>query len=109
LLDSTLVIWSGEFGRLPISQNGDGRDHNRNAFTLLLAGGGFKAGFTYGETDDIGYHATVNRVSVHDLHATILHQLGIDHHQLGFAHEGREERLTDPEVTGARVVKDLLA
>ena len=109
LLDSTLVIWSGEFGRLPISQNGNGRDHNRNAFTLLLAGGNFKTGYIHGETDDIGYHSIVDRVSVHDLHATILHQLGVDHHLLGYPHEGREERLTDPEVTGARVVNEILA
>ena len=109
LLDSTLVVWAGEFGRLPITQHGDGRDHNRNAFTLLLAGGGLKAGYIHGETDEIGHHSVVNRVSVHDLHATIVHQLGIDHHQLSYPHSGRQERLTDPEVTGARVVRELLA
>ena len=109
LLDSTLVIWAGEFGRLPISQNGDGRDHNRHAFTILLAGGGLKAGHIHGETDDVGYASVVDRVSMHDLHATILHQVGIDHEQLSFPHSGRDERLTDPEVTGARVVSELLS
>src|SRR5213078_5061053 len=79
LLESTILIWSGEFGRLPVSQNGTGRDHNRNAFSLLAAGGGFKPGFVYGATDDVGYAAAVDRVSVADFHATLLHQLGLDH------------------------------
>ena len=79
LLDSTIVLWTGEFGRLPVSQNGSGRDHNRNAFSLLLAGGGFKAGHVHGATDDVGYKSVEGRVSVPDLHATILHQLGLDH------------------------------
>lgn len=109
LLDSTIVIWTGEFGRLPISQNGNGRDHNRNAFTLLAAGGGFRAGHIHGETDELGYRSVTDRVSCHDLHATILHQLGIDHTNLGHPHNGRDERLTDPEVTGARVISELLA
>jgi hypothetical protein len=108
LLDETIVIWSGEFGRLPVSQNGTGRDHNRNAFSLLAAGGGFKSGFVYGETDEVGYRAAVNRVSVADLHATILHQLGIDHEALTYRHAGRDETLTDSSLTGARVVKDVL-
>lgn len=108
LLDTTLVLWTGEFGRLPISQQGDGRDHNRNAFTLLAAGGGFKPGYTHGATDELGYKSVEDRVSVHDLHATILHQLGVDHRLLSHPHNGRDERLTDPEVTGARVVKEIL-
>ncbi len=108
LLDQTLVIWSGEFGRLPVSQNGTGRDHNRNAFSLFMAGGGMRPGFTYGETDEIGYAAATNRVSVPDLHATILHQLGIDHETLTYNHQGRDETLTDPTLTGATVVEDIL-
>jgi len=109
LLESTIVIWSGEFGRLPISQNGTGRDHNRHAFSLVLAGGGFNAGHVHGATDEIGYRSVVDPVSVHDLHATLLFQLGIDHNQLAYPHNGRDERLTDPEVTGARVVRELLS
>ena len=109
LLDSTIVVWSGEFGRLPISQNKTGRDHNRNAFGMILSGGGFRGGHVHGGTDEIGYRSVVDPVSVHDYHATILHQLGIDHHQLQFPHNGRDERLTDPEVTGARVVGELLS
>jgi len=109
LLDSTIVLWSGEFGRLPVSQNGTGRDHNRNAFSLFLAGGGFKAGYAHGASDEVGYKAAVDRVSVPDLHATILHQLGIDHEMLTFEHSGRNESLTDPSLTGAKVVDALLA
>ncbi len=109
LLDDVIVMWSGEFGRLPITEGADGRDHNRHAFSLLMAGGGFKPGHVHGTTDDFGYKAIENRVSVPDLHATILHQLGIDHTRLSFLHNGRPERLTDPEVTGAKVVEPLLA
>ena len=109
LLDSTIVLWSGEFGRLPVSQNGSGRDHNRNAFSLLLAGGGFKRGFNFGETDDVGYKSVVNRVTVPDLHATLLHQLGIDHDQLRYRHQGSDETLTDARVTKARVVREVVA
>ena len=108
LLDETIVIWSGEFGRLPVSQNGTGRDHNRNAFSLLLAGGGFRRGFVFGETDEVGYRAAVDRVSVADLHATILHQLGLDHEVLTYQHSGRDETLTDSSLTGARVVDQLI-
>jgi hypothetical protein len=108
LLDSTIVLWTGEFGRLPVSQNGQGRDHNRNAFSLLLAGGGFKAGFVYGATDDVGYRAAENRVSVPDLHATLLHQLGLDHNRLTYRHHGSEETLTDARVSRARVVDALI-
>jgi len=107
LLDETIVIWGGEFGRLPVSQRTKGRDHNRNAFTILLAGGGFKPGFTYGATDDFGYRSVEDRVSIADFHATLLRQLGLDHHELAYQHLGRDERLTDPEVTGAQVVTRL--
>ena len=93
----------------PITQGADGRDHNRNAFSLLMAGGGFKAGHIHGETDEFGYRSVKDRVSVPELHATILDQLGIDHTRLSYPHGGRAERLTDPEVTGARVVDELLA
>ena len=109
LLDETIVMWSGEFGRLPITENADGRDHNRHAFSLLLAGGGFRGGHVHGATDDFGYKSVENRVSVPDLHATILHQLGIDHTRLSYVHSGRPERLTDPEVTGARVVREIVS
>jgi hypothetical protein len=108
LLDNTIVIWSGEFGRLPVSQNGKGRDHNRNAFTLLLAGGGFKAGHIHGATDEVGYRSVEGRVSVQDLHATILHQLGLDHERLTFRHHGSDESLTDARVTRARMVEEIL-
>ena len=104
LLDSTIIFWAGEFGRLPTTQNSDGRDHNRNAFSLWLAGGGFEEGLTYGETDEFGYKATVNRVSVPDLQATLLYQLGLDHEGLTFEHEGREENPTNIRITGARIV-----
>jgi hypothetical protein len=108
LLESTLVLWTGEFGRLPVSQNGKGRDHNRNAFSLFLAGGGIKAGHVHGATDDFGYRAVVDRVSVPDLHATILHQLGLDHNRIAYPYRGREETLTDAPVSKARVVAGVL-
>jgi hypothetical protein len=108
LLDSTIVMWTGEFGRLPITQGGTGRDHNRHAFTLLLAGGGFKAGYVHGATDEFGYKAIEKRVSCQSLLATLLHQLGLDHARLKYRHNGRDETLTDPPVTGARVVGELL-
>ncbi len=107
LLDSTIVLWSGEFGRLPVSQNGKGRDHNRNAFSLILSGGGFKSGHVHGATDEIGYKATEGRMSVNDLHATILQQLGLDHERLTFTHHGRPETMTDAVVTGAKVIHEL--
>jgi hypothetical protein len=109
LLETTTVVWTGEFGRLPITQGGTGRDHNRHAFTLLLAGGGFKAGFTFGATDEFGYKAVDQRVSCPSLLATLLHQLGLDHTRLSYRHGGREETLTDAAVTGARVITDLIA
>jgi uncharacterized protein (DUF1501 family) len=108
LLDSTVVMWSGEFGRLPTTQNSDGRDHNRNAFSLFMAGGGFKSGFVHGATDDFGYKAVVNRVGVPDLQATILHQLGLDHVQLTYPHAGREETPTEATITGAKMVPALV-
>ncbi len=96
LLDSTLIIWNGEFGRLPIVQTGGtGRDHNPHAFTTWLAGGGVKGGTRYGETDEIGHKAAVDRVSINDLHATILHLLGMDHEKLTYRYNGRNFRLTD--------------
>ncbi len=96
LLDSTLIVWNGEFGRLPIVQKGGtGRDHNPHAFTTWLAGGGVKAGTHHGETDEIGHKAAVDKVSVNDLHATILHLLGMDHEKLTYRFNGRNFRLTD--------------
>jgi uncharacterized protein (DUF1501 family) len=108
LLDSTIVLWTGEFGRLPISQKADGRDHNRHAFSLWLAGGGFKRGYVHGATDDFGYKSVTDVVNVHDLHATLLAALGLDHMELTFPHDGRADSLTDPDVTKARVVRELL-
>ena len=101
-------MWTGEFGRLPVSQNGKGRDHNRNAFSLWLAGGGIKPGHVHGATDDFAYASVVDRVSVPDLHATILHQLGLDHNKVTFPHKGRDETLTDSPVTKAKIVAGLL-
>ncbi len=95
LMDSTLVIWGGEFGRMPVSQGSGGRDHNPNGFMAWMAGAGIKGGVSYGETDEIGYKAVTDRVSVHDLHATMLHLLGMDHEQLTYFHNGRRYRLTD--------------
>ena len=109
LLDETIVIWTGEFGRLPVSQGADGRDHNRHGFSLWLAGGGFKAGYVHGATDDFGYKSVENIVTVHDLQATLLHALGLDHRKLTFPHEGRLDSLTDVEVTKAKVVPELFA
>jgi arylsulfatase A-like enzyme len=108
LLDSTLVIWGGEFGRLPVVQKSatPGRDHNPHAFTTWMAGGGIKAGTLYGQTDEIGHRAVVDRVSVNDLHATILHLLGIDHLRLTYRYNGRDFRLTD---VAGRVVKEIIA
>lgn len=109
LLDSTIVMWAGEFGRLPTTQNGDGRDHNRNAFTIWFAGGGFKKGLIYGETDEFGYKSVVNRVSVPDMIATLLRQLGLDHQKVQYPHGGRIETPSDVTVTGAKPVLDLIA
>jgi hypothetical protein len=95
LLDETLVIWGGEFGRMPVSQGGDGRDHNPHGFLTWMTGAGIKGGVSYGETDEVGYKAAVDRVSVNDLHATMLHLMGIDHKRLTYFHNGRSYRLTD--------------
>src|SRR5262249_33090771 len=109
LLDSTIVLWTGEFGRLPVSQGKDGRDHNRHGFSLWLAGGGFRAGYVHGSTDDFGYAAVSDIVTVHDLHATLLAALGLDHRRLTAPHDGRNASLTDVDVTKARVIEELLA
>ncbi|HKB06633.1 MAG TPA: DUF1501 domain-containing protein [Gemmataceae bacterium] len=109
LLDSTIVLWTGEFGRLPISQGADGRDHNRHAFSLWLAGGGFKKGYVHGSTDPFGYKSVEKVVRVYDLHATLLDALGLDHQVLTYPHEGRDDTLTDAAVTDAKVIRDLSA
>jgi hypothetical protein len=107
LLDSTLVVWGGEFGRLPIVQKGGtGRDHNPHAFTYWMAGGGVKGGTLHGATDEIGHKAAEDRVSVHDLHATILHLMGMDHKKLTYRYNGRDFRLTD---VAGNVVDKVLA
>jgi len=106
LLDETLVIWGGEFGRTPTLQGTDGRDHHPHAFTMWMAGGGVKGGTSYGVTDDYGFYCVDQKVHVHDLHATILALLGIDHEQLTYRHAGRDFRLTD--VSG-RIVREIMA
>jgi hypothetical protein len=106
MLDETLIVWGGEFGRTPMSQGGDGRDHHIKGFSFMLAGGGIKPGITYGATDDLGYAAVENPVSVHDFHATMLHLLGVDHKRLSVKFQGLDVRLTG--VSGD-VVKDILA
>jgi hypothetical protein len=106
LLDSTLVVWAGEFGRTPMAQGSDGRDHNPFGFSIWLAGGGVKGGTIYGATDEYGYHAVENKVEIHDLHATMLHLLGMDHKKLTFRFGGRDMRLTDVH---GEVVKGILA
>ena len=95
LLDETIVVWGGEFGRTPVSESGSGRDHNPYGFTMWVAGGGFQGGLAYGATDDFGFKAVENRVSIHDLHATMLYALGLDHTQLTYRYAGRDFRLTD--------------
>ncbi len=110
LLDSTLVVWGGEFGRLPIAQDpgpNAGRDHGPSGFSIWMAGGGVKHGLTFGSTDEIGYRAAENKVSVHDFHATVLHLLGMNHRNLTFERDGRNERITDE--FPARVVNEILA
>ncbi len=108
LLDNTLVVWGGEFGRTPMgeSREATGRDHHIDAYTMWLAGGGVKPGYIHGKTDDIGYNVTENPVHVHDLQATILHQMGMDHTKLTYRFQGRDYRLTDVH---GEVVKDILA
>jgi hypothetical protein len=106
LWDDTLVIWGGEFGRMPMSEKGTGRDHNPWGYTVWFAGGAVRGGMAYGATDPVGLRAAVNPVHVHDLHATILHILGFDHTKLTYPHNGREERLTD---VAGRVVTEILS
>ncbi|HUY32677.1 MAG TPA: DUF1501 domain-containing protein [Pirellulales bacterium] len=106
LLESTLVVWAGEFGRTPMAQGSDGRDHNPFGFTIWMAGGGVKGGAIYGATDEYGYYAVENRLEIHDLHATMLHLLGIDHTRLTYRFGGRDVRLTDVH---GNVVRELLA
>ena len=104
LLDETLVIWGGEFGRTPHSQGADGRDHNNKGFTLWMAGGGVKGGLAYGATDDYGYEAVEKRMHIHDWHATLLHLLGLDHERLTYHYAGRDFRLTDVHGVVAREI-----
>ena len=106
LLDETLVVWGGEFGRTPTAENGNGRDHNPHGFTMWMAGAGIRPGLVYGRTDEYGYYAVENKVHFHDLHATILHLMGIDHTRLTFRYSGRDFRLTDVH---GDVVDDLVA
>jgi hypothetical protein len=106
MLEDTLVLWGGEFGRTPTAQGTDGRDHNPHGFTMWMAGGGVKGGFAYGATDEYGYYAIENKMHVHDLHATMLHLLGLDHEKLTYRYAGREFRLTD---VAGQVATDILA
>ncbi|HUY34477.1 MAG TPA: DUF1501 domain-containing protein [Pirellulales bacterium] len=106
LLEDTLVLWAGEFGRTPTAQGDDGRDHNPHGFTVWLAGGGVKPGVTFGATDDYGYYAVENKVHFHDLHATMLHLLGLDHTRITYRHAGRDFRLTDVH---GEIVREIIA
>ena len=106
LLDDTLVIWGGEFGRMPMSEKGTGRDHNPWGYSVVFAGGGVRGGMAYGSTDPVGLRAEEDPVHVHDLHATILHLLGMDHERLTYFHNGREERLTN---VAGKVVQGILS
>ena len=108
LLESTLIVWGGEFGRMPFSEGKDapGRNHNPYGFCMWMAGGGVKGGMSYGETDEFGFQAVVNKTHVHDIHATILHLMGIDHEDLSYFHQGRQETLTDIH---GRVIKEICA
>src|SRR5262249_47891767 len=106
LLDRTLVVWGGEFGRTPMSEKGNGRDHNPYGFTMFLAGGGVKPGQVIGSTDEVGLRAVEDRMHVHDLHATILYLLGLDHLRLPYRHNGRDER---PTVNDGNLVTKVFA
>jgi hypothetical protein len=106
LLEQTLVVWGGEFGRTPMSEKGDGRDHNPTGFTMWMAGGGVRAGYAYGTTDEVGLHAVEDRLHVHDVHSTILALLGVDHRKLVYSHKGRLERIDQNE---GRVYRKILA
>ena len=105
LLDETLIVWCGEFGRTPFAQGGNGRDHNPFGFSIWLAGGGSRAGYVHGATDEFGYHAVQDKVEVYDLHATMLHLMGMDHKRLTYRFSSRDMRLTDVH---GRVVPELL-
>ena len=105
MLDETAVVWGGEFGRTPVSESADGRDHNPSGYTMFMAGGGFKGEMCHGATDELGFRAVENRVSIHDLHATLLRVLGIDHEKLRYRYAGRDFGLTD--VYG-QVIQELL-
>ena len=108
LLDSTLVVWGGEFGRMPFSEGKEapGRNHNPYGFSMWMAGGGIQGGMSYGETDEFGFEAVTNRTHVHDIHATILHLMGLDHEWLSYFHQGRQETLTDVH---GRVIREICA
>jgi hypothetical protein len=106
LLDETLILWGGEFGRTPTSEGAKGRDHNNHGFSVWLAGGGVRGGMVYGQSDDVGFAAVENKMHVHDLHATILHLMGIDHEKLTYRYSGRDFRLTDVE---GKVAREILA
>ena len=106
LLEDTLVVWGGEFGRTPHIRQDDGRDHNSTGFSFWMAGGGVKGGRSYGETDEFGFEAVVNKTHVHDIHATILHLMGIDHEALSYFHQGRKETLTDVH---GRIIREICA
>ena len=105
LWDDTLIVWGGEFGRTPVVQGSNGRDHNPQGFSVVLSGGGVRSGFAYGQTDEFGYHARQSRVHMHDLHATILHLMGINHKQLTYRYAGRDFRLTDVH---GRVIDEMI-
>jgi uncharacterized protein (DUF1501 family) len=105
MLEDTLVLWGGEFGRTPTTENSDGRDHNPWGFTVWMAGGGVRGGMAHGATDDFGFRAMQDKVHIHDLHATILHLMGLDHTKLTYRHGGRDYRLTD---VAGNVVKPIL-
>jgi uncharacterized protein (DUF1501 family) len=106
LLEETLVLWGGEFGRTPTSEGAKGRDHHSTGFSMWMAGGGVRGGMVYGATDELGFHAVTGRMHVHDLHATILHLMGLDHEKLTFRYSGRDFRLTDVH---GRVATEVLA
>ncbi|MFO0938203.1 MAG: DUF1501 domain-containing protein [Gemmataceae bacterium] len=106
MLESTLVIWGGEFGRTPMTEGVNGRDHNPYGFSMAFAGGGIKGGTVFGQTDEFGLRGVEGKVHVHDLHATILHTLGLNHELLTYKHDGRDDRLTDVH---GKVIKEILA
>jgi uncharacterized protein (DUF1501 family) len=105
-MEDTIVVWAGEFGRTPVSEGGDGRDHNPYGYSIWMAGDAVKGGTAYGATDEFGYHAVENRMHIHDFHATLLHILGLDHKKLTYRFSGRDFRLTD---VAGEVHYDILA